>query len=193
MAFDIVQRQKIRQQAEMVLHVPGNFTKNILEMAIVADCSLPKDILKENIQELLKTLKSQSEVFRNVRLNMVKWIEEGRIENQAVPIPIVQMGKYFDDYEQKACVKSLEGLAGYLKKFQARSKLIILVTDGNYKIEDREALMGSLNPFLKSKLIIWKLGDGSFDFSRCRLPDLQAGSRGARYQTEQHRALENEV
>lgn len=169
MAFDIVQRQKIRQQVEMVLHVPGNFTKNILEMAIVADCSLEKEIIKDNIQELLKTLKSQSEVFSNVRLNMVRWIEDGRIENQAVPIPIVQMGKYFDDYEQKACAKTLEGLAGYLKKFQARSKLIILVTDGNYKIEDREALSGSLNPFLKSKLIIWKLADQSFEFARFRL------------------------
>ena len=163
MSFDIVMRQKIRQQVERVLHVPGNFTKDILEMAIVIDCSLNIDEASGNIRELLGTLKHQSEVFRNVRLNAVKWLDDGHIENQVASIPALQLGRYFEGYEQNRCIKSLDRLTGYLKKFQARSKLIIVVTDGQYRIDDEKTVQENLSPFLRKKMIYWNVKDGLFN------------------------------
>ena len=100
------------------------------------------------IRELLGTLKKQSEVFRNVRLNAVKWLDDGHIENQVTSAAVMQLGRYFEDYKQNICVKSMDKLTGYLKKFQARSKLIIVVSDGNYKIEDEKTVQENLSPFL---------------------------------------------
>jgi len=47
----------------------------------------------------------------------------------------------------------LEELCAYLKLFHARSKCIIVITEGNYVIEDRKKLIDALNPFLKSKIL----------------------------------------
>lgn len=162
MTFDLMMKQKIRQQVERVLHVPGNFTKDILEMAIVIDCSLSIDEARENIRELLGTLKRQSEVFRNVRLNAVKWLDDGHIENEVASVPAMQLGRYFEGYEQNICVKSMDKLTGYLKKFQARSKLIIVVSDGQYRIDDEKAVQDNLSPFLRKKMIYWNMKDGTF-------------------------------
>ena len=54
MAITIVQRQKLLQQVERVLHVPGNFTKEILEMALVLDCAMEKEELEDTVIELVK-------------------------------------------------------------------------------------------------------------------------------------------
>ena len=49
MAITIVQRQKLLQQVERVLHVPGNFTKEILEMALVLDCAMETEELEDTV------------------------------------------------------------------------------------------------------------------------------------------------
>ena len=162
MSFNIIMKQKVRQEVERVLHVPGNFTKDILEMALVIDCSLSTEEAGESIRELLGTLKKQSEVFRNVRLNAVKWLDDGHIENQVTSAAVMQLGRYFEDYKQNICVKSMVKLTGYLKKFQARSKLIIVVSDGNYKIEDEKTVQENLSPFLRRKMIYWNIKDDTF-------------------------------
>ena len=56
MSFNIIMKQKVRQEVERVLHVPGNFTKDILEMALVIDCSLSTEEAGESIRELLGTV-----------------------------------------------------------------------------------------------------------------------------------------
>ena len=48
----------------------------------------------------------------------------------------------------------LDELCAYLKLYHARSKCIILFTEGNYEHGDKEKLKQSLNPFLKHKLLI---------------------------------------
>lgn len=149
--FSLLTSQKIRQSVERVLHVPGNYTGGILEMTIVIDCNMEPVRQKEIIEDLAKTLKSQSEVFRNVRLNLVNWISDSEIRNEVIPIPKLMLGY---DYVHNVCKKHVEILFSNLKLFHARSKLVILVTPGTLDMEDEAAAKSAMKPFLEKKLIV---------------------------------------
>ena len=73
MELGMIQLLKMKQGVERILHVPGNYKGGILEMALVVDCNLEAQTAKENVQAMIKALKSHSETFRNVRLNVVWW------------------------------------------------------------------------------------------------------------------------
>jgi hypothetical protein len=70
----------------------------------------------------------------------------------------LQTGNCFDSYEKdEKREKSPEELMDYLKRFQARSKLILILTPNANAIvptQDKQVLIESMNPFLKQKLII---------------------------------------
>ena len=75
---------------------------------------------------------------------------------------VVQLNSYYDDYEQCIKRKNFEKLISYLKLFQARAKLIILLTDGNYQVEQEELLQQAMQPFLEKKLMqVVLAGDGA--------------------------------
>ena len=61
-------RIQLKNAVEHVLHVQGNYTGGILEMAIVIDRNLPKEEAAQRAKDLVQILKSQNEIFRNVRL-----------------------------------------------------------------------------------------------------------------------------
>lgn len=144
----------IKRLTEQVLHVPGNFTKNILEMTIVLDYGMEKAKCQERCIELLQTLKQHSKVFQNVRLNVTAWKSDEYMENQVVPISVMLLGRYFEGYETTEGKKDITPLMAYLKKFHARSKLIFLITDGQYMVGNREELLQNMKPFLGKKGII---------------------------------------
>lgn len=150
-------RIQFKNVVERVLHVPGNYRGGTLEMAIVFDSVLDKSHVLQLGKDIADLLKSQSEIFRNVRLNTIRWISDDRIEKEISSMPFLQMGRYFDSYEQIENEKRADILAGQLKKFYARSKLILLVTDGNYLLGDRERLKSNLRPFLYKKLVIIRI------------------------------------
>lgn len=154
MVFTPIVRMQFKNAVERVLHVPGNYNGGILEMAVVFDSNLDKSCALGLGKDIAGLLKSQSEVFRNVRLNTLRWISDDRIEKDISSIPFLQMGRYFDNYEQAENEKRADILTGQLKKFYARSKLILLVTDGSYLIGDTDRLRSSLQPFLYRKLVI---------------------------------------
>lgn len=145
--------KQFKNTADRILHVPGNFTGPVLEMAVVIDKSLMKEQLQAYLPVLLKTLKMHSEVFKNVRLNLVRWYADDRIETEILPMSKVMIDKFYEDYESQAQTKTLEGLADYLKMYQARSKLIILLTDGSFQMADGKLLAQALQPFLSKKLM----------------------------------------
>ncbi|POP33083.1 hypothetical protein C3B58_09135, partial [Lactonifactor longoviformis] len=107
MAITIVQRQKLLQQVERVLHVPGNFTKEILEMALVLDCAMEKEELEETVIELVKTLKGHGQVFRNVRLNVLWWKEDGKVESTVAAMPRLMMPGFYQEFEPVKRKKTL--------------------------------------------------------------------------------------
>ena len=123
-------------------------------MALVVDCNMRKEDAKEAVQNIVKALKSHSETFRNVRLNVVWWKSDEDIVTEVIPLPMMQMGTPFDTYEKMAANKRIDQLFANLKLFQARSKLILLVSDGQFFVEDENKCMESLKPFLGRKMLL---------------------------------------
>jgi hypothetical protein len=157
MAFAPVEKMQIKNAVEKALHAPGNYAGSVLEMALVFDCSLSEGQAKEAGRDIAALLKSHSEIFRNVRLNRIYWEGDGSIGNGVISLPHLQMGGGLEGYRCIQGRKRAELLAGYLKKFQARSKLILLVTDGNCLVEDEELFRENMHPFLYRKFAAIRL------------------------------------
>lgn len=157
MSFGPVYNLQLHNQIDRVLHVPGNYRGGILEMAVVIDCAYSADAIRVLCQDLAMSCKKQSEIFRNVHLNKVEWRKD-QITSELSSLAHLQIGSCFEHYEQElAQEKAPEKLMDYLKRFQARSKLIFLLTPGENILEnaeEKEALIQAMNPFLKQKLII---------------------------------------
>ena len=144
---------KYKNTVERILHVKGNYSGGILEMAVVIDHSLPKECVQNIVPQLLQTLKMHSEVFRNVRLNMVEWCSDNVITAQVSPMSMAGMSGYYDGYEQQKVKKDFLKLVSYLKLFQARAKVIILLTDGDIEVLTQESVKAAMQPFLDKKLM----------------------------------------
>lgn len=154
MEFGVIERMQVNQAVERVLHVPGSYAGSNLEMAFVFDMSLPRDVAAAAAKGVCDSLKAHSKTFWNVRLNAIRWQSDDNIIKEISAMPLMQMGRYFEDYECSPCKKRIELLTIQLKKFYARSKVIIFFTDGNYRVEDQKFLSESLQPFLYRRLIL---------------------------------------
>lgn len=148
--MELLQKKKFINAVERVLHVKGNYSGGILEMTLVIDCALPKEYVSAAAADIASVLRAHSEVFRNVRLNLLYWKSEEELENQVIPISFLQMSKCFEDYKMQENVKSLDVLSGRLKLYHARSKLILVLAKDPV-IEDREVLKQNMHPFLGKK------------------------------------------
>lgn len=154
MELGMIQLLRMKQGVERILHVPGNYKGGILEMALVIDCGLPAEEAKEQVQGIVKALKSHSETFRNVRFNVIWWKSDREIATEVLPMAAMQLGTPFDGYEQKQEDKCIDKLLENLKLFQARSKLILLLCKGDFSVQDPEKCMESLKPFLGRKMLL---------------------------------------
>lgn len=154
MAFTPVERMQIKNAVERILHTPGNYRGGILEMAMVFDCNLPEEYVRKLGKDVAAMLKSHSEIFRNVRLNTIFWEGDKRLMKETASLPHLLMGSCFDNYKHIKSQKKWELLAEQLKKFYARSKLIILFTDGDYCVKDTCLFDNSLRPFLYRKMMM---------------------------------------
>lgn len=153
MNFSPVFLQQFKNCTERILHVKGNYNGGILEMAVVLDHNIPKEKIVETVPQLLRSLKLHSEVFRNVRLNVVNWISDESIANEVSPMAMLLMESYYSDYQMCKSTKKMIRLVDYLKLFQARAKLILLITDGNIDNGNEEELKQALQPFLEKKMM----------------------------------------
>lgn len=159
MKLTALQRQRLRQQAERILHVPGNFTGGILEMALVLDMRLSLPQREETAAELARALKQQSEVFRNVRLNLAEWRPGEKIRSRVLPLAKLIIGDFTEEYVPGTGDLAADGLFEYLRVFQARSKLIFVLSAGGVRTEDEGACRAALKPFLGRKLCWIGLGE----------------------------------
>lgn len=164
-----VSLQMFKQTVEKILHVPGNFTEPPLEMTVVIDGRLTKEQVERCVPELLGSLKRHSEVFRNVRLNVVEWKSDAQIVTEVRPLSMVMLHSFYEGYVQVDTQKHFEKLAAYLKLYHARAKLIILITDGSYEVEREEELTLAMRPFLEKKLMQVVLTDDNEINIRYRL------------------------
>lgn len=157
MSLTPVRNLQLHNQIERVLHVPGNYRGGILEMAVVVDRTYDRETVKTLCADIMESCKKQSDIFRNIRLNMVMWGRE--IDTQTTASAHIRMGTFFDSYEAEdaGAVKSTAELMEYLKKFHARSKLILVVVRDRKRFcnaADADRLKEAMNPFLKQKLVI---------------------------------------
>lgn len=161
------QKMQLCNQTERILHLPGSAVRagNPLEIAIVAELSSAQEYLSETAAELASALKKHSEVFRNVRCNVVYWGSGRELRTETMPLSFVQSGRSFsreeagDDITGSGGVTAsglpeMSELAAYLKLYHARSKCIYVISEGHYALGDREKFEESMNPFLKSKLLV---------------------------------------
>lgn len=159
--MDLIFRKNLKNAVERVLHVPHNYTGGILEMTFVVDYTLPTETAVSMIKETAAVLRSHSQIFQNVRLNLLHWKEDGVLINQPVPISMLQLGRGLEDYETLPCEKSLDALTDTLKRFHARSKLIICLLGTGAVVLDKERSRKNLQPFLGRKSIFLCMpGDG---------------------------------
>lgn len=159
MTSSIIFNKQFTNKVEMILHSPCNIPNKMFEMTVVLDHNLSKDEVKEIVPHLLKTLKRHSDVFANVRLNVVRWVDDENISNKVMPMSMAMISSQYEDYESKQVAKSYQKLMQNLKLFHARSKLVIVVTDGKYEIDDEEELRKIMQPFLYRKVMNVVIGD----------------------------------
>jgi len=150
---------KFKNTVERILHVRGNYNGGILEMAVILDHNVEREVVQELLPLLFRTLKMHSEVFRNVRLNIVQWESDEKIENQVTPMSMAGLPSYYDKYIKYESRKDVHKLVQYLKVFQARAKLMILITDGENEAGGVESLKTAMQPFLDKKLMRIVVGE----------------------------------
>lgn len=153
MSFSPVMRMQIINSVERVLHAPGNPGHDLQEMTIVLDYHMDQEMIGTLAKDVAGALKSHSRVFANVRCNLVHWKDDETIQNEVSPLSMVQLGRFLDNYVQTDKVKRAEVLCDYLKRFHARSKLILVFTDFTYVTEDHIQLKETLSPFLQYKIL----------------------------------------
>lgn len=149
-----VQKLQLNNTVEKVLHAPCNTIKDNLEWAFVFDYNLSKEEISGTSSEIVNTLKQHSPIFRNARLNVVEWKSDREIEHKNVSMPLIQMGSFFKEYRTQRKEKRIEELIAQLKLYQARSKLIILLTDETYLLEDINKWNQHMNPFLCKRMFL---------------------------------------
>lgn len=150
---------KFKNAVERILHVRGNYNGGILEMAVVLDHNVSRECVQELVPQLFRSLKMHSEVFCNVRLNIVDWEADEVLRNQVTPMSMAGLTSFYEDYMCRSKCKDFRKLVQYLKVFQARAKLIILVTDGANEEGQAESLKAAMQPFLDKKLMQVVVGD----------------------------------
>lgn len=154
MNLELIETIKLKQKIDRILHAAGNLQEKNLEMAVVIDWNLDREQVKNTTIHIMKTLKGHSEKFRNVRLNVVSWKADEEIINDVIPMPMMMIGKYFDHYEMINREKALDNLVVYLRKFQARSKVIIVISDGGFHTLDIVQMEKDMHPFLIKKTLL---------------------------------------
>lgn len=154
MSMSAAVRMQLKNAIERVLHVQGNYTGGILEMAIVIDRNLQKEEAAQRAKDLVQILKSQNEIFRNVRLNTILWGEEPEFIKQVTALPLLQTGSFFESYSSCGTEKQWDNLLSLLKKFYARSKLILVLSDEDFTTQNKTEAQTHMQPFLHKKLIL---------------------------------------
>lgn len=174
MKLDAGNRIRLKREVERILHSPwtrnssrylaagtavsgqgGITSRNLLEIAVVIDCRMEKEDVQETVMQLAGALKSFGEIFRNVRVNVIWWEEEDQWRQEIQPLAGLQMSRFFDGYEKKEKEKTFDALTGYMRKFQARSKIVfLLIPEGELKICEKAQTRQNLAPMLHRKWLV---------------------------------------
>lgn len=165
MSLTQIEKLQLNKHVDRIFHAPGNLVAGQQpEMAFVIDTTYEIDEVKSTLQDVVAALKAHDKMFQNVRSNVVYWQtqqQEKPLITETMPMSFLQIGKPFDMHkeywEQNQNVDKgliFDDLCAYLKMYHARSKCILVFTKGAYEVRDKKKVQESLNPFLKSKLLV---------------------------------------
>lgn len=76
------------------------------------------------------------------------------MDTKVVPMAMLMTGGAFAGYTACPCGKHYEDLFAYLKKFHARSKVVLIFADERNEFVNQGAAREALSPFLKNKLLL---------------------------------------
>lgn len=159
MTLSILFQKKFLNKVEQILHSPCNTSKRMLEMTMIIDAHISKEKVREIVPVLLRILKSHNEAFKNVRFNMVWWNSDQSIETVVMPMSVAMLESTYEPYQVCNEKKEISFLLEKLKLFHARSKFILLLTDGMYERKDDEEIRKLLQPFLYRKILEVMVGE----------------------------------
>lgn len=161
MKIQSVNKIRLKKSVENILRGPGALLHQILEIAVVIDCAMEQQEAAETVSELAFALKSFGETFRNVRVNVIWWKSDTERVQEIKPLAALQMSSFWDGRSigrkngQNEKEKSLDSLAEYMRKFQARSKIVFLVTsEERLCVKDKEQIRIHMTPMLHRKWLI---------------------------------------
>lgn len=159
--LSLVTVKKFKDTVERILHVPGNYRGGILEMAVIVDSRMQKEEVREILPQLLKALKQHGRIFQNVRFNYILWHGQ-KLQTKVCPMMQAMTDGFYQEYEKaEAEDKDFGQLIDKLKLFQARAKLVILLTGEKEPFWKDEDIQKRMQPFLDKKMmIIQKKEDG---------------------------------
>ena len=151
--MNLIFRKNLKNAVERVLHVPHNYTGGILEMTFVVDHGLSKEIAVPMTKKIAALLRSHSQVFPECQAQPAARKEDGLLTNQVVPISMLQLGRGLADYESLSGKKSLDALTNTLKRFHARSKLVICLLGADAVVLDEERIKRKSAAFSRTKRV----------------------------------------
>ncbi|MBR6328598.1 MAG: hypothetical protein IKR68_03005 [Lachnospiraceae bacterium] len=148
------QKLKIGKYVNKVLHVQGNSPKgDVLAIALVLDCSLPRDFLCEASKDILTFLRREGKPYLNLRINLIKWRSDTEFVKYVTSYPEILMDRAADEADIVTEEKHWDALTEQLKKFYARSRVVLILLDHKYGCIDPEAVAENLKPFLHRKTV----------------------------------------
>lgn len=156
MKIQSINKIRLKKAVENILRGPGAMLHQILEIAVVIDCDMEQQEAAETVSELAFALKSFGETFRNVRVNVIWWKSDVEREQEIKPLAALQMSSFWNG----RCIgqkeeKNLDCLAEYMRKFQARSKIVFLVTSKEaVDVVDKEQMRIHMTPMLHRKWLV---------------------------------------
>ncbi|MBO5303655.1 MAG: hypothetical protein J6A92_06350 [Lachnospiraceae bacterium] len=157
--LSILTIKKFKDTIERILHVPGNYRGGILEMAVVADSRLQVEEIQNILPQLLKALKQKGQIFQNVRFNYIFWKNQS-IETTVCPMMQAMLESFYQPYEKEADEKDFDRLTDHLKLFQARAKIVLVLTNGKPVWQEEEQLK-HMQPFLDKKLLVMQIKENA--------------------------------
>lgn len=156
------QLQKIKRTCKKILNLAGNSVKgNVIELSLLLDCHLSQDILNETAAELLTYLRKGKDPFTNMRINLIKWKSDEKIDRYPISYPEILMRRAITAKEvtETDGKNNLDTLLPILRKSYPKTKIVFFLTERERYFSGEKFVKEFIDPeYLKKILTI--LPDG---------------------------------
>lgn len=150
------QLQKIKRTCKKILNLAGNSVKgNVIELSLLLDCHLSQDILNETAAELLTYLRKGKDPFTNMRINLIKWKSDEKIDRYPISYPEILMGRAITAKEvtETDSKNNLDTLLPILRKSYPKTKIVFFLTERERYFSDEKFVKEFIDPEYFKKIL----------------------------------------